>query len=224
MKNSLLIAATGVLCITAISCSRDPEALQREHMKAGDQFFEQGKYEQAAVEYANALQQNRQAGEVQFALAEAHMAAGNTRAAFPAYVGAADLMPDNVEAQLKAGQLLFKGGMFDEARNRARSALQRDPDNVQALLLLGNTLAGLKDLESAAGVLERAAQIDPERAGTYTNLGVIRFARGETREAEATFQKAVTVSGGSADALVALANFSRVGRRLGEAERTLQQA
>ena len=222
--NATSLRASVLLCALVAACSSNPEAVRQKHVAAGAKYVEQKQYDKAIVEYSNALKDDRKAGDVQFALAEAYAAAGNVRAAFPAYVAAADLMPNNLVAQLRAGQLLLKGGMFEEAKKRARNVLQKDPKNVEGLVLLGNALAGLKDLDNAVSVIQRASEIDPERAGIYSNLAVFKLAQGQSAEAEAAFKRAVDVSHESTNSLVSLANFYRAAGRPAEAENVLSRA
>src|SRR5438045_3403042 len=96
------------------SCAGDPEAARLKYLASGDQFLKQGKYGEAVVQYGNALKRNPRSGDTRLKIAEAYMAAGNTRAAFPEYVRAADLLPEDANAQNKAGRLLVNGGFFEE--------------------------------------------------------------------------------------------------------------
>ncbi len=143
---------------------------------------------------------------------------------FPSTVRAADLLPTNDEAQLKAGNLLVNGGFFQEAKERARAVLRRDPENVAALVLLGNSLAGLKSLDEGIGVLGRAVQLEHEGPSVYANLGVFQLAQGDPELAELAFTKAVTVAPKSVDAYLNLANFYRAVHKPKEAEATFKRA
>ena len=212
----------GFLFVSA--CTRDPETLKQRYVASGDAYFAQQKYAEATIEYSRALQVDSQFGLARLRLADAYSALGNTKAAFPEYVRAADLLPDNADAQVKAGRLLVNGGFFEEAKDRARKVLVRDPKNVDALMVLGNALAGLKSVDDAVGVIGQASQVDPERAGVYANLGVFQLAQGDLESAEATFTKALAVAPQSIEALVNLGNFYRAAGRHADAERILKQA
>jgi tetratricopeptide (TPR) repeat protein len=212
-----------VLCLSA-ACKGDPEVAKQKYLASGDAYFKEAKYREAVVEYANAVQRDSQSGEARLKLADAYMAAGDTKGAFPQYVRAADLLPDSIEAQNKAGRLLVNGGFFEDAKNRARAVLKREPGNVEALLVLGNALAGLKNLGDAVGVLNKAVEMDPERAGVYTNLAIFEFAQGDQAQAEAAFVKATASAPTSAEAHLNLGTFYRVARRYVDSERSLKRA
>jgi tetratricopeptide (TPR) repeat protein len=139
-------------------------------------------------------------------------------------VRAADRLPNDLELQLKAGNLLLLAGRSQDAKNRARAVLRIDPKNVPALVLLGNSLAGLRNLDDAIDVARRAVEVDPERPGLYSNLATLQMAKGDRDLAEAAFKKAVDMAPRSAAAHLALSNFYRSGGKLAEAERLLRTA
>ena len=76
---------------------------------------------------------------------------------------AADLLPKNIDAQIKAGQLLLLARAFEDAKTRADHAIEIDPKNVDAQVLRGNALAGLKDLDGAITEYEEALALDPSK-------------------------------------------------------------
>src|SRR5687767_2420940 len=135
-----------VLVLTSAACSGDPEVRKHEYVAAADQFVTQDKLPEAVVEYRNAIQQDERFGEARFKLSKAYEAIGDLPAALREAVRAADLMPDNVEAQVRAARLLLRGRQFDDARVRAVAALAKDPKHVEAMIVLGNTLARLKEM------------------------------------------------------------------------------
>ena len=210
--------------ILVAGCFEKPEVAKHKYFESGNRYFDNKQYAEAAIQYGNAVHQDPAFGEARLKLADTYKALGNTRAAFPEYIRAADLLASSDEAQLKAGNLLVNGGFFQEAKERARAVLRRDPDNVAALVLLGNSLAGLKDLDEGIGVLGRAVQLEPEGPSVYANLGVFQLAQGDPQLAEEAFTRAVAVAPTSVDAYLNLANFYRAVHKSKEAEATFKQA
>ena len=86
-----------------------PEVAKREYLASGDAYIEQKKYAEAVVEYRNAIQQDAKFGQARYKLAEAYMLLNQPAEAYREYIRAADLMPDNVEAQVKAARMLHDG-------------------------------------------------------------------------------------------------------------------
>jgi tetratricopeptide (TPR) repeat protein len=223
MRRVLTLFLLAFTCV-GVSCHRDPKVALQRYLVAGDKYFNQRHYNEAAIEYANAVNVAPMSGQARAKLAASYLAVGNTRLAFPQYIRAADLLPDDLDVQFEAGFLLFKGGLFAEAKSRARTILEKKPDDPRALLLLANCLAGLKDSDDAIDVLSRIITIDPEAAGVYTNLGVLQLSKGERDAAQVAFTQALAASHNSVDALVGLGNFYRVVGDRSAAEQTLKRA
>jgi tetratricopeptide (TPR) repeat protein len=211
------------LAASVAGCS-DTEQAKREYFANGERLLNEKKYQEAIVEFRNAVQQDERYGEARLKLADAYAAAGNPAAAFREYVRAADLLPQSNEAQMKAATYLLLANQFDDARSRILPVVERDPTNVEAQLLLGNALAGLKDLDGAVKEVESAIELEPERGLTYTNLALLRMAQGQKDQALAAYQKAVEVDPRSILAWLALANFQWSVGDVGAAETALKRA
>ncbi len=221
-----LIAAILVSVAAAItaSCSRDSDVAKREYVASGDSYLKEGKYQEAIIEYRNAIKLDRAFGDAHYKLAEALVSANEPQRAILEYVRAADLLPNRSDVQLKAGALLLLVGRFDEAKARATHVLQQHPQDVDAQVLLGNATAGLKDFDQAIREIEEAIQLAPDRAGIYMNLGAVQQARGNPSDAEAAFRKAIQLQPRSIAPYLALANYFWSTNRVAEAEQILTQA
>ena len=213
--SAVFVLATVVL---ATGCGRDPEVAKREYLERGSAFAAEKKYPEAIIELRNATQVDAQYGEARMKLAEAYAATGEHALALAEYVRAADVMPGDVQAQVKAGEMLLLARRFEDAGDRAQKALELEPKRTDALILHANALAGLKRLEEAVAELEEAMAADPRQGDSYANLGFIQMARGDRKLAEAAFQKAVETAPRSINARLALANYYWAARRQTEAE------
>ena len=151
------------------------------------------------------------------------MRQGNVAGALGEAVRAADLLPNEAEAQLKAGELLLLARRWQDAKARADKALAVNPKNVDALVLRANAMAGLTDLDGALKELQQALSLDP-RSSFQTNLGFIQAARGNLPEAEAAFRQAVAVDQASMTAQLALGQFLWVTGKQDEAEGVFKAA
>jgi tetratricopeptide (TPR) repeat protein len=228
-RMSTVTHVTSLVCLILLasvlstSCAKNPEVAKRAYLESGDGYFAQKKYHEAIVQYRNAVQQDARFGEARYKLAEAYVRVNDPAGAYREYIRAADLMPTNLEGQLKAGQMLLLGRQFEDAKSRADRVLAQDPKNLQGQILRGAALAGLKDFDSAIAQVEEAIELDPEKSGTYDNLGALQLAKGDSDAAENEFKKAVQIDGESAPARLALAAFYLLTRRPAEAEGALQQ-
>src|SRR5262245_39107381 len=95
------------LLATLASACTDHEAKKRQYFENGNRLAEQQKYQEAILEYRNALQQDDKFGEARARLGDAFVASGNREGAYREYVRAADLMPDDADIQKKAATMLY---------------------------------------------------------------------------------------------------------------------
>lgn len=220
---SALIAVFGCL-VTSGACRNNSEAATREYLKSGDGYAAQGKYEEAVIEYRNAVQQDPKSGEAHLKLAQAYEHLGDLKNATGEYVRAADLLPSNTAVQVQAANLLLTARQFEDAKARAEMGLVASPENVEAQIAKGNALAGLKNLDAAVAEIEAAIREDPGRIASYANLAALELARGNRSEAEAAFKRATETHPTSVPARLALANFYWSTNRIPAAERELKAA
>ena len=173
----------------------------------GDRDFANGKLAEAIIEYKTSVASDAAVGAVHAKLAEAYLKTNDGTNAAREYIRAADLLPEDLTVQLKAGTLLLLGKRPDDAKLRAESVLAREPRNVEAQILLANAQAGLRDLDGAVAQIEEALRIDPNRSGIYSSLGAIELNRGKRDAAEKAFKKAVELQQNAVEPHIALANF-----------------
>ena len=211
-------------CLVLAACGQDPDVAKVEYLAAGNEYAEQENYAEAIIAYRNAIQQDERFGEARLKLAEAYLRVNNPAAAYGEYIRAADLLPDDVDAQVQAGAILLAAGQIEDAASRARAAIRLDPENVDAHILLGNATVGLEDLEGAVGQMEAAIELDPGQARSYASLGAVQMMRGDRDQAEAAFLKAVEVEPEATTAHLALANFYWSAGRLEDTEDSLLSA
>ena len=196
-----------VCALLAAACGENPEVAKQRYLESGNRYLSEGKYNEAIVEYRNAVQQDARFGAARVKLAEAYELRGDANRAFGEYVRAADVLPTDVAVQLKAADYLLKARRFEDAQTRAAKVLELDPKNVDAQILIGRALVGLRDLDGAVREMEEAVRLDPNRGPTYTNLAVVQLAQNNRDEARAALEKAIELSPTSVDARLALGNF-----------------
>jgi tetratricopeptide (TPR) repeat protein len=218
----ILAFVLATTCV-GVACT-DSEVAKRQHLQNGDRFAAEAKYNEAAIEYRNALARDDKFGEARKKLAVVYERLNRPDQAYAEIVRAADLLPNDMDVQLDAAKYLFIAKQFLDARQRAELVLAREPKNVDALVLRGNILAGLRDMPSALDDIEAAIQIDPEHGLHHTNLALLQLAQGRVAPARESFEKAIEVEPRSIPARVALANFYWATGDLKGAESSLRAA
>jgi putative PEP-CTERM system TPR-repeat lipoprotein len=208
--------------LLSTSCGRDPEAAKRAYLESGNAYFAAEKYPEALLEYRNAVQQDPRFGEARYKLAQTYERVDDPVNAYREYVRAADLMPEDGDVQLRAGQMLLAAGKLEDARARADALLAKDPRNGQALVLRGLALAGLNDFDGGITQMEEAIRVDPGNSDTYGELGALQLGKGDHKSAETAFRRAVEIDSTSAPARRALGMFYLSAGRVAEGEAALK--
>ena len=101
-----------VSLLAASSCGGNPDQRKRDYVASGDRHAAAREYAAAIIDYRNAIQLDARFGEAHDKLAGAYLHAGDATGALRTATTAADLLPDNVEAQLRAAKLLLLAGRF----------------------------------------------------------------------------------------------------------------
>jgi len=175
ITNSAMVATLATLLLAASGCRRSPEA----YVKAGNQFFAQKKYDDAALNYRKAIQANGKYGEAFYRLGLTEMERGDVKVAYAALSRAVELMPDHQEAKSKLADLLVSVYIADRDRpqelyNRvnelAGQFLAKDPNSFDGLRLKGYLALTDRNLKSAIDYFRRAAAIKPDDPVVQTAL------------------------------------------------------
>lgn len=221
VPKTILVALIAVL---VWGCSKDPEVAKREYLESAQRYVKEGKLQEAAVEYRNAIQQDPRFGQARFELAGVLLKTGDSAGAYREYVRAADLLPEDLEAQAAASEIILAAGQFEDAGARAERALALDPRSVRAMLIKANALAGMRKFDEAVVEVESAIALDPSNSASFNNLGALQLVRGNRAEAEQAYKRAVEVAPDRMEARVALAGFyTNAGQPL-RAEAVLSEA
>jgi tetratricopeptide (TPR) repeat protein len=220
MSRRLLFALPVVMALVVTSCSGNAA----DDVASGDKFVAEGKLPEAVIQYRNAIQKEPRLGDARLKLAKTYEQLNERANAGREYIRAADLLPDNLEAQTKAATVLLLSGQFEDAKTRAERALAIDAKAVDALIVKASAMANLKDLEGAIGELEGALSAHPDEPRMRGSLGVLEMAKGNLAEAEREFRHAVDLNPKNPDSHLALGAFLLRANRGPEAEQALLEA
>jgi tetratricopeptide (TPR) repeat protein len=204
---SRVLGAIALCGVVAVAWGCSDEASDVDHLDRGRRALAAGKSKEAIIEFKNAVDRDSKSGEARLQLADAYAATGQPEFAYRAYLRAADLLPDDAQAQRKAATYLLMARQFDDAAARARRALELEPESVEGQILLANALAGLHDVDAAMAYINRAIAADPTRIQSYASLAHVQVVRGRNDEALAAYRTAVTLAPQSVPARIALAAF-----------------
>ena len=214
----VVLVITLAASVASIGCSRDPEKASRQYIASGDEFARQGKLKEAAIEYRNAIKRKPQSIDAHAKLADVSARANDAPTAIGEVLRLAELKPDDVAAQVKAGSVYLLAGRFADARARAESALRIDATDAGAHILLGQALAGLHDPKRSEASFRDAVRLAPASIDAHVALGSYLWSSNRTKEAEGELTRAVELDTTNAAANRALALFYMSTDRTADAE------
>src|SRR5690242_16769225 len=111
MKLRSIVVYT-IVALTAMSCSKASGKSTRQYLESGDSFLAKKDFANALIQYRNAVAASPRSGEARLKLADAYAVTRDADNALKEYVRAADLLPDNVVAQARAGKALLERGQW----------------------------------------------------------------------------------------------------------------
>lgn len=201
-----------LLALLSGACGEDPQEKSRQYLESAEQYLTESRYEEAVIQYRNAIQNDEQHVPAYLGLARAFQKLGNHQQALNQFMKVLELDPDNVEAKLEVGDYHLQAGAqnpenYVQARKLAEEVLAQEPASVRARILLGNAFAGLNDLNRSLQEMQQALREDPDNLTAHLNLGALELRSQDREKALQTFQEAVRRHPDSPDAHRAIGNF-----------------
>jgi tetratricopeptide (TPR) repeat protein len=235
LRFALAHATLFFFIIAAASCG-NPEKEKLAHVTRGQEYLKQQRYAEARIEFRSALQLDRKMAEAHFGLGEAALALGHVQEAAEAYYEAMRLDANNLEARVRAGNLLAQYANDEsvkEAERLANEVLKKAPDHIEGRVLLANTRAAQGRWDEAKDEFERAVALDPQRVETHLSFARYYDERANSEpsptgtfrsQAEAIYRQTIERNPDSADARLAFGDFLSAHKREPEAEQQLLAA
>jgi tetratricopeptide (TPR) repeat protein len=128
-------------------------------IKLGNLYFSQEKYEEARVEYAEAVRLNPSTVN-RYALGQAYIELGRFSEAEAQYSEIQRLAPREAGGYLGMGQAYSRHGQHEEAIRQFKEAISRDGDLYDAYAQLGYSYADLGDMESAQQMVDYLEKVE----------------------------------------------------------------
>jgi tetratricopeptide (TPR) repeat protein len=212
--------------ITALftGCSRDPNVRKQKYLESGNRYRDEGKYREAAIQYANAVQVDPRFAEAHYQLGEAYLKLGNVIRAFQELSRAVDLTPDNYPAHVDLANLLISSRQLKDAKPHLDLLRDKQPNSPDTYEVWANYYAAQDNLGSAIQEVQKAIAADPNRSQSYLDLATLQATANLPDQAEVNFKKAVALSSKATNAQLALGGFYVSHNRLPEAEQQFKQA
>ncbi|MFY9689131.1 MAG: tetratricopeptide repeat protein [Candidatus Acidiferrales bacterium] len=205
-------------------CTRDPRVRKQKYLDKGNAYADKGKYNEAEIEFENAIQIDPKFEPAHYQLALCYLKQGVLQRAFSELTQAVQLAPADLEAQLELANLLLAARKPADARDHAATVLKNNPGNAQALDIISSADAEQGDLAKAIDEAQKAIQMDVKRSASYVNLALLQERNNDAVDAERNLKKGLALDPKAVPAIAALGQFYEAQKRWPEAEQQFQSA
>jgi tetratricopeptide (TPR) repeat protein len=170
---------------------------QPEPYKAlGDMFLVQPRrlYDQALEAYAKAIELRPYYADAHVGLGDARAAKGDTDGAIKAYQQALVYNAVNPRVHLSLGKIYFgEKGLYYEAVNAYKKAIELDPSSVEARMGLGEVYEDKGLWKEAADEYRKVIELDGKHTGAMYNLAIV-YEKTDPREAITQWEKYIALA------------------------------
>jgi len=203
------------------ACKSDASA---PHLARGNVLVNTGHAEEAVAEYREAARLAPRSAQARERLGDTLYDLGRKDEALLAYRDASAVDGDSVTARVGAARVLSDRGDWASARAELSAGLERAPTNLYLLLSRGNLAARAGDKKAALLDYERAVHLKSDNVPALYQYGLALLEDGQATEAEATFQRLVSVAPASPQGYYGLARVFAAGGQGPAALEALAQA
>ena len=220
-----LLAATAIFLA---GCSTSAQS-KADHVKRGEAYLKDEKFQEASLEFRNAIQIDGNLAAAHWGLARAFEGLQRGPEMVEELQKTIALDPNNFDARLKLGNVYIVGSRGDAnviaaAEKIAQDILQKDPNNIEGHILMGSVFFNQNQKDKALEEFNHAIQIDPNRVESYLSLARFYIVNKEFDKAEANYKKAISVNNNSALAHTLYGQFLAQSNRQPEAEAEYRKA
>ncbi len=191
----ILVAALGL-----ISC-KSAETSKAEHVQRGEAFLKEKKYQEATLEFRNAVQIDERLAQAHWGLAQAYEGLQRFAEMIDELKLTIELDAANLDARVKLGTYYVGANaihksdeLVAEAERLVKDVLQKDPNHVAGRVLLADVLFAQDKRQEALAELNRAIELDPKRVESVIALAKYYIRTNDIAKAEETFRRAIAVN------------------------------
>ena len=227
-RYSSLVCSLLAILLLLNGCTNTEKA-KAAHVQRGEAYLKESKFQEAALEFRNAIQIDDKLAAAHWGLAQAYEGLQRFPEMLDELRKTLALDNTNLDARIKLGNyyLAWSKGrpeLIAEAERLANETLERDPKNIEGHILMGGVLFSRNEKDKAFAELNKAIELNPSRVESYLSMALFYITTNERDKAEDVFKKAISINGNSPLAHAEYGKFLAQGNRMGEAEAELMKA
>ena len=215
--------------IISLAGCTNPEKAKAEHISKGEAYLKDSKFQEATLEFRNALQLDDKSAAAHWGLAKAFEGLFRLPEMMQELEKTVQLDPSNLEAKNKLGNYYLiasrgRADYIDLAEKLAQEVLAKDANNIEAHILMGSVWFGRNEKDKAFAELNHAIELDPKRVESYLSLSKFYAITNDAAKAEELFKRAISINPNSPLAHTEYGKFLAQHNRSAEAEAELNKA
>ncbi|MBV8857694.1 MAG: tetratricopeptide repeat protein [Acidobacteria bacterium] len=219
-------------CLVALAAScTSPEKAKAEHVARGEAFLKERRWQEASIEFRNAIQIDDNLAPAHWGLAQAYEQLGRGSEYIEELQRAVKLDPANVLARLRLANAFLvaysqqkQPDYLAEAERLANEVVAREPNNPDGRILLANVVFFKGDPAAAEKMIKEAVALDPRRVESHMGLARFYLQTNRPQEAERVYNEAISANDRSSLAHVEYGKFLAQSGRKDDAETQFRQA
>jgi tetratricopeptide (TPR) repeat protein len=219
-----LILAAGFIVVFLAGCSRDPKVRKQKYFESGQRYFEKGKYQEAAIQFSNAIQVDSRYADAHYQLAQTLLKLQQWTPAYQELSRTVELQPENYQAHIDLANLLIAGRDLKPAQEHTDLLLEKQPNNPQVHEAVANLLGAQDNVPAAIQEMQKSISLGPSRAEAYLGLAYLQMRTSQPDAAEGNFKKAIELTPTDLQVQLALGGFYVTRNRLSDAEQQFLHA
>src|SRR6266851_4153844 len=211
-----------------VGCTNSEKA-KATHLSKGEAYLKDSKFQEASLEFRNALQIDDKLAAAHWGLAQAFEGLQRLPEMLEEMRKTIQHDPNNLDARTKLGNYYLAASkghpeLLTEAERLAKDVLQKDPNLIEGHILMSSVLFAQGKKDEALAELNRAIEINPNRSESYLSVARFYMVTNDRVKAEEAFKKAISVDAGSPLVHMEYGKFLIQTNRPSEAETELKKA
>ncbi len=216
-----------VLILLWTGCSRDPNVKKQKYLASGQQYFDQQRYREAAIQFSNAAQVDGSFAQAHYKLGETLLKLQDFNHAFSELSRAVELDPSNYPAHAELANMLIASHQVEglkQAKVHLDLLREKQPDSVETYAAWSNYDLAQNNLPAALQEMQKAIEADTTRSDSYLNMALLQLRANLPGPAEDNFKQAANLAPKSMGAQLALGGFYQSRNRFPEADQQFRKA